>query len=316
VSFPAPTVNNRADSTEPRVPSPQEKYGSLPSNAAMTIEVEDWFHDDLLSRAVEPGSWDTLELRVDRAADRMLTQMAHHGAASTCFILGWCAEKKPALVKRIAAAGHEIACHGYGHLPVSVLKPHEFKRDAERAKKLLEDLTGMPVRGYRAPAFSITDWAIDVLQSLGFEYDSSTFARPARIHNANLRGLSDGAPVVQLRKGFHEIGVSCGSFLGRCTPWSGGYLRLSPYLFFRAGVKKTLRAAGPFVFAIRSWETDHGQPRVAGLKRSHAFRHYVNLARGERGFNNLLRDFNWTTLGDLLARSKPDGPPTQSPSAA
>lgn len=296
--------------------SVKAKYGSLPSNAAMSIDVEDWFQVENLKAVVERNTWDSRDLRVERNTDRMLTQMAHHGVKSTCFILGWCAEKKPALIKRIAAAGHEIASHGYGHDLVYNLKPHEFKADIERSKKFLEDLTGQQVKGYRAPSFSITDWSIDVLQSLGFEYDSSAFPTVAHDRYGKLSGMSPGVPVVEIRKGFYEICVSCVNVAGKGVPWGGGgYFRLFPYTLFRAGVKKILRSGQPYVFYIHPWEIDPGQPRVSGLKRSHAFRHYVNLTRGENRFNNLLRDFNWTTMSDLLSRWKPKSESAGSPSA-
>ncbi len=284
------------------------KYGSLPSNAALSIDIEDWFHSEHLRSAIDPKSWDSCELRVDRNTDRVLTQMAHQGVRATCFILGWCAEKKPQLIKRIASAGHEIASHGYAHALAPGQKPHEFKSDVERSKKLLEDLTGRAVKGYRAPAFAITDWAIDVLQSLGFEYDSSAFSRSVRNRNAPLRGLSPGVPIVELRKGFHEVCASCVSVAGGSFPGGGGHFRLIPYMLFRRGIKKVLRAGEPFAFYLRAWEIDTAQPRVSGVGRADSFRHFVNLSSGEQRFNNLLRDFTWTTMGDLLARRKAGGP--------
>ncbi|MCC6229312.1 MAG: DUF3473 domain-containing protein [Phycisphaerales bacterium] len=287
------------------MPTAKAKYGSLPSNAAMSIDIEDWFHSEHLGSVIDRASWDSCELRVDRNVDRMLTQMAHQGVKGTCFLLGWCAEKNPRLVKRIAGAGHEIASHGHAHARAPEQKPHEFKGDVERSKKFLEDLTGRAVKGYRAPAFAITDWAIDVLQSLGFEYDSSVRIGAARDGRDTLRGLSAGDPVVEIRKGFHEICVSCVTFAGRSFPGGGGHFRLLPYTFFRAGVRRVLRDGAPYVFYFRPWEIDPRHPRVGGLRRSDAFRHYANISSGEKRFNNLLRDFNWTTMEDLLSRWKP-----------
>lgn len=291
------------------------KYGSLPPNAAMSIEIEDWFHGEHLGSAIDPKSWDSRDLRVDRNADRMLTQMAHQGVKATCFILGWCAEQRPQLIKRIASAGHEIASHGHAHAFAPGQKPHEFKSDVERSKKLLEDLTGQAVKGYRAPAFAITDWAIDVLQSLGFEYDSSAFTGAARRQNAPLRGLSPGAPIAELRRGFYEVCASCVTLAGRSFPGGGGHFRLIPYLLFRRGIKKVLRSGGPFVFYLRAWEIDAAQPRVTGVGRADSFRHSVNLSSAEQRFNKLLRDFNWTTMNDLLSRWKQRAQPSKHPPA-
>lgn len=297
-----PPSNAKASSNDNAKCKP--KYGSLPPNAAMSIDIEDWFHSEHLRSAIDPRSWDSCELRVERNTDRMLTQMAHQGVKATCFILGWCADKKPQLIKRIASAGHEIASHGYAHALAPGQKPHEFKSDIERSKKLLEDLTGRGVKGYRAPAFAITDWAIDVLQSLGFEYDSSAFSNPARNGSTPLRGLTPGTPIAELRKGFHEVCASCVSVAGRSFRAGGGHFRLLPYMLFRRGIKKVLRAGGPFVFYLRSWEIDAAQPRVSGVGRGDYFRHSVNLSSGEDRFNRLLRDFNWTSIGDLLSRRK------------
>lgn len=279
---------------------------STTANAAMSIDVEDWFQVENLRSVVARDSWDARELRVERNTDRMLELMAKHGVKSTCFILGWCAERVPGLVKRIADAGHEIASHGYGHDLIYSLKPEQFKADIERSKKHLEDLTGKKVRGYRAPSFSITDWSIDVLQGLGFEYDSSAFPTVAHDRYGKLSNMHAGIPVQEIRPGFHEVCVSVLQMGKKGLPWAGGgYFRLIPYALFRAGVKKILNGGMPYVFYIHPWEIDAGQPRLTGMKRSHRFRHYVNLSRCDARFDALLGDFKWTTMADLLERWKP-----------
>ena len=171
------------------------------------------------------------------------------------------------------------------------------------SKDTLQQLTGSAVNGYRAPSFSITDWAIDILQELGFTYDSSAFPTVAHDRYGTLQGMNAAEPVKEIRPGFHEVCVSCLQLGRRGVPWGGGgYFRMFPYPVFRRGVAKILRSGSPYVFYIHPWEIDPGQPRVRGLKRSHAFRHTVNLSRCEARWNRLLGDFQWTTLSDLLNR--------------
>jgi polysaccharide deacetylase family protein (PEP-CTERM system associated) len=270
--------------------------------AAMSIDIEDWFHVENLKGIIARDTWDERELRVERNVDIMLQAMADRGVRSTCFVLGWVAEKCPALIKRIADEGHEIASHGYGHDLVYSLTPEQFHEDIERSTKHLRDLTGQPVTGYRAPSFSICDWAIDVLQEHGITYDSSAFPTVAHDRYGKLTGMDAGHPIVELRDGFHEMCISCLTLGTRGVPWGGGgYFRLFPYPLFRRGVRRILRHGHPYVFYIHPWEIDPGQPRMDGLKKSYAFRHYVNLGRTERRFAQLLGDFQWTTMHDLLA---------------
>jgi polysaccharide deacetylase family protein (PEP-CTERM system associated) len=270
--------------------------------AVMSIDVEDWFQVENLKSAIARDTWDERELRVERNTDRMLELMDEHDVKSTCFILGWVAEKVPQLVDRIADAGHEIASHGYGHELIYNQSREQFAADIRRSKSFLEDRTGQSVRGYRAPSFSITDWAIDVLREHGFTYDSSSFPTVAHDRYGRLSGMEAGRPIVNLHENFTEVCVSCLKIGRRGLPWGGGgYFRLLPYPLFRRGVGRILAVGQPYVFYIHPWEIDPGQPRVGGLKRSHRFRHYVNLDKGERRFAALLRDFRWTTIADLLA---------------
>lgn len=276
----------------------------------MSIDVEDWFQVENLTGVIRRDTWNTRELRVERNMDRMLSLMSDKGVRSTCFVLGWIAVRCPALIKRIADQGHEIASHGYAHELLGTLSPQEFRADVERSKTLLEDLTGAEVIGYRAPAFSITDWAIPILQELGFGYDSSVFPTVVHDRYGRLTGLKAGEPVAELLPGFHEACVSCLNVGSKGVPWGGGgYFRLIPYPVFRRGVSRILRGGQPYVFYIHPWEIDPGQPRIDGLPRSYRFRHYVGLESCERRFGSLLRDFRWSTMAELVAASTGDGAP-------
>lgn len=271
--------------------------------AAMSIDVEDWFQVENLKAVVERSSWSERELRVQRNTERMLERLDERGIKCTFFCLGWVAERVPQLVQRIADAGHELASHGSEHDLVYNLSPERFRQDVGRCKSLLEDLAGCPVRGYRAPSFSITEWAIDELQELGFAFDSSAFPTVAHDRYGKLEGLNPRTIVSELRPGLHEVSISCLWLGGRGLPWGGGgYFRLLPYLLFRRGVRHILAAGCPYVFYIHPWELDPGQPRLAGMSRGHAFRHYLNLERCEQRWTRLLDDFQWTSVGDLLDR--------------
>jgi polysaccharide deacetylase family protein (PEP-CTERM system associated) len=270
--------------------------------AAMSIDVEDWFQVENLKSVIARESWRSHQLRVERNMDRMLAHMADCGVRSTCFVLGWIAERCPALVARIAAEGHEIASHGYGHELLDTLTPQQFREDVQRSRGVLQDLSGCAVIGYRAPAFSITDWAIPILQEAGFSYDSSWFPAFAHDRYGHLTGLSPDERVLELRPGFFEVSLSCLELGTRRLPWGGGgYFRLIPYRLFKRGIRRILATGQPYVFYIHPWEIDAGQPRVDGLRRAYRFRHYVGLEKCESNFSRLLDDFQWSTLGELVA---------------
>lgn len=271
-----------------------------PRNAAMSIDVEDWFQVQNLSGSIPRDSWDSRERRVETNTRRMLEIMARTGARSTCFVLGWVAERHPGLVREIAAAGHEVASHGYGHELIYDIGPERFREDIRRAKRILEDLVGRRVRGYRAPNFSITDWAIDILAEEGYGYDSSSFPVVAHDRYGRLSVSGGGRAVYEIRPGFREVCVSSLRVAGRDIPWGGGgWFRMFPYPLFRAGVTRFIATGQPYVFYIHPWEIDAGQPRVRCAKRSHAWRHYTNLGACADRWEQLLRSHAWCAIEDL-----------------
>jgi polysaccharide deacetylase family protein (PEP-CTERM system associated) len=269
--------------------------------AAMSVDVEDWFQVENLKSAISRASWDGQESRVVRNTMRILELLDEYRTRATFFVLGWVADRQHALIRQIAEQGHEIASHGYGHDLLYSLTPAEFRADVQRCKGLLEDITGKKVIGYRAPSFSITEWAVTILQELGFEYDSSAFPTVAHDRYGKLTGVSAGRPILELRPGFFEVCISCLPVGKRGLPWGGGgYFRIVPSVPWRAGVRRILSTGAPYVFYIHPWEIDPGQPRVRGLGVVSRFRHYANLDRCEARWRDLLADFQWTTLGDLL----------------
>jgi polysaccharide deacetylase family protein (PEP-CTERM system associated) len=274
-------------------------------SAAMSIDVEDWFQVQNLSGSISRVSWDSLESRVEANTRRMLEIMGRTGARSTCFILGWVAERHPDLVRDIASAGHEIASHGYGHELVYDIGPDRFRQDVRAAKRILEDIAGVPVRGYRAPNFSITDWAIDVLAEEGYSYDSSSFPVVAHDRYGRLSVSGGGKAVYDVRPGFKEVCVSSLRIAGKDVPWGGGgWFRLFPYPLFEAGVSRFERSGQPYVFYIHPWEIDPGQPRVRCAKRSHAWRHYMNLGRCADRWERLLKSRQWCAIEDVIEQSR------------
>jgi polysaccharide deacetylase family protein (PEP-CTERM system associated) len=224
---------------------------------------------------------------------------------ATWFVLGWVAERRPDVVRRIASAGHEVASHGFGHELLPSLAPEDFRADVERSKALLEDLAQATVQGYRAPSFSITEWAIPILRESGYRYDSSFFGAVAHDRYGRLPGIRPDEPVVEVAPGFYEVAVSCLT-VGRIgLPWGGGgYFRLLPYGIFRRGIHHVLAKRRPYVFYIHPWEIDPEQPRVQGLPRAKRFRHYVGIDRCEARFTRLLRELRWSTMSALVEAAR------------
>jgi len=279
-----------------------EPSGGSTGLAAMSIDVEDWFQVENLRRVVPRATWQARQLRIEKTMERMLQVMADRGVRSTCFVLGSVAERVPALVRRISEAGHEIASHGYDHELIHESDPASFRIDVERSKSLLEDISNQEVRGYRAPSFSLTDWALPILRDAGFEYDSSLF--PTTLSHSRYGRppvLRQSGPVTHV-DGLTEVSLSCLTFRDHALPWAGGgYFRLIPYPVFKRGVKRILSSGNPYVFYIHPWELDSGQPRLTGLKRSERMRHYLNIEKTESRWSSLLRDFEWVTIADLVA---------------
>ncbi|TPG61404.1 DUF3473 domain-containing protein [Roseomonas nepalensis] len=269
----------------------------------MSVDVEDWFQVQAFAGTIPRADWDGFAPRVEANTDRILAAFDRAGARATFFTLGWVAERQPALVRRIVAAGHELASHGHGHELVSEIGETRFREDIRRAKRVLEDVAGVPVRGYRAPTFSIgpalTPWAHRVLAEEGYSYSSSVF--PIR---HDLYGAPDSPRVTHRPDpaGVTEVPMTTVRALGRNLPFSGGgWFRLMPYPLFRAGLRRVNRAEGqPGVFYFHPWEVDPGQPEVPGAARRSRFRHRVGLEAMEGRLERLLRDFAWGRMDEVF----------------
>lgn len=270
---------------------------------AFTIDVEDYFHVAALSSVISRESWPSHESRVERNTGRLLDLLAQKRVQGTFFVLGWVAERSPALIKRIAAAGHEIACHGFSHELIYRQTPAVFREETLRAKAFLEDLIGEPVLGYRAASFSITReslWALDILLDAGFQYDSSIF--PIHHDRYGIPGASPepGEVLAPSGRALVEFPMCAAKFFGVQVPVSGGgYFRILPYWLTRAGLRQINARGRPFTFYLHPWEVDPAQPRVR-VGRLSKFRHYTNLERCEARLARVLDDFRFAPMRDVL----------------
>jgi polysaccharide deacetylase family protein (PEP-CTERM system associated) len=272
---------------------------------AMTVDVEDYFHVSVFDGIVPRSSWARMDSRVCANTTRLLDLFDEAGVRGTFFILGWVAARFPHLVRAIAQRGHEIASHGYEHRLVYDQTPAAFRDDVRRAKQVLEDASGCPIAGYRAPSYSVTPrslWALDVLIEEGYRYDASIF--PIR-HDRYGIPVSPREPFPIDRESGSLVEVP-GSTV-RVGPLNlpiagGGYFRILPYWWTRWGIARlnTIEQKAA-VFYIHPWEIDPDQPRLhAGwLGR---FRHYRNLSRTEDRLRRLLADFRFGTVASLLHR--------------
>ena len=271
---------------------------------AFTIDVEDYYHVSALAPAIPRSSWSDRESRVTASTERLLAMLDEHRVKGTFFVLGWVADHVPGLVKRISSLGHEVACHGYSHELIYRQSPAVFAEETRRSKTLLEDLTGLPVLGYRAASFSITprsSWALDTLIDMGFAYDSSIF--PVRHDRYGMPGASRSPGLISAPSGrqIAEFPMSTAQVGPLRIPVSGGgYFRLLPYWFNRSGLRSINERDGmPFTFYLHPWEIDADQPRVRASWLSR-FRHYTNLAKCEPRLRQLLADFRFTTMSKVL----------------
>ena len=269
---------------------------------ALTIDVEDYFQVSAFAPYIRRDEWDRRECRVERNVGRILQMLSERDVKATFFTLGWIAERYPQMVRRIVDGGHELASHGYGHERATDLDLGAFTRDVTHAKKLLEDLSGARVSGYRAPSFSIgvgNLWAFDVLAQAGYRYSSSIY--PLKHDHY---GMPD-SPRFAYRVGsgaLLEVPVTTLRVMNRNLPSSGGgYFRLLPYSLSRWMIGRVNREDGEAaVFYFHPWELDVDQPRVAGIDAKTRFRHYVNIPRMDGRLQSLLADFRWGRMDEIF----------------
>ena len=271
---------------------------------ALTIDVEDYFHVAALKSQIPVDSWDSRECRVERNVDVLLQMFDDQSVTATFFTLGWVAERYPQVVERIAKQGHEVASHGYSHQLIYHQEQDVFREETFKSKAILKDITQAPIRGYRAASYSITErsiWAVDTLIEAGFEYDSSIF--PVR---HDLYGIPNFPKQPHVYKGSDkgdivEFPISSVNMFGYQLPIAGGgYFRLFPYWFTKYGLSKINKEGDAFMFYLHPWEVDPDQPRVENVGWKSTFRHYNNLAKCQGRLAQLMKDFEFTSMENVL----------------
>ena len=277
-----------------------------PVRNALTIDVEDYFQVSAFAPHIDRADWPRLECRVEANIERILLLLERRRIHATFFTLGWIAERYPAMLRRVAQAGHEVASHGYGHLRASEQSPAQFAEDVRRSKAILEQLTGQAVLGYRAPSFSIGAanlWAFDILQQAGYRYSSSIY--PIRHDHYGMPASPRFAWRPRGPHGVLELPVSTVRLRGRNWPaGGGGYFRLLPYVLSRWLLRRINSLDGQAgIFYFHPWELDPGQPRPPGLGARTRFRHYLNLGRMEARLARLTHDFAWDRMDRIFLES-------------
>ena len=275
---------------------------AAPGTNALTVDVEDYFQVEAFFKLIDRTDWDRRQCRVERNVDRILELFDETGARGTFFTLGWVAERYPALVRRIVAAGHELASHGAAHYRADSQTRAEFLSDIGQAKKTLEDVGGVPVKGYRAASFSISQrnlWAHRALEEAGYRYSSSIY--PIRHDLYGIPKAPRFAFYPFAGCDFLEIPVTSVQRLGRNWPCGGGgYFRLLPYWLSVRNMKSVAqREKQPCMFYFHPWEIDPDQPRIPGASLKTKLRHYTNLNKMQERLKRLLREFHWSRVDEI-----------------
>ena len=269
---------------------------------ALTVDVEEYFHPTEVQSGVDIRQWDTLPSRVGDEVSRILDLFESHKTKATFFILGWVAQRHPATIRAIVSAGHEIGCHSYFHRLVYSLSPDEFRRDTRQAVAAIEDACGVTPRAYRAPSYSITNeslWALEVLAEEGFTEDSSIY--PIAHDRYGIPGADRHVNVVETPSGpIKEIPIATVKLAnGHVAPiGGGGYLRLLPYRYTAAGIRRVNGDEGqPVCIYFHPWEIDPDVPRLARgvIART---RTYFGLKRMTGKLDRLMDDFLFSTIAE------------------
>lgn len=270
--------------------------------SAITVDVEDWFHILDSNRVPNIKQWASLESRIEKNVEEMLTLLDSHNVKVTFFWLGWLAEKHKNLVRRCHDAGHEIASHGYAHILAYKAGKKAFKYDITRARVILEDIIGEPVRGFRSPGFGITKeaaWAFDIISETGYQYDSSIF--PASRGHGGISDAPLGLYFIETHNGhLLEVPMSVVKVLHRRTSlFGGGYLRLANKLMIKWGIDKLQSADQPLIVYVHPREIDPDHPRLP-LPLHRRFKCYVNLKSTLPKLKWLCKNYSFCTMLEVV----------------
>jgi polysaccharide deacetylase family protein (PEP-CTERM system associated) len=278
---------------------------------ALSIDVEDWFQVGAFESVIDRNDWSACEARIERNSCAVMALLEEAGIKATFFTLGWVAERYPALIRDILAAGHEIASHGYDHQRVFTFTPEQFRADLRKSRFLLEQAAGVAVVGYRAPSFSIdarTPWAHRILAEEGYAYSSSV--APVRHDHYGwpeaprfaYRPVEDHMLV--------ELPVTTARLFGRTmAAGGGGFFRLFPYGFSRWAIKQVNHGDNrPAIIYFHPWEIDPDQPRVDDAPLRSKLRHYSNLSAMAPKLRRLMNDFEWGRVDVVSAAEREHAP--------
>lgn len=270
----------------------------------MTVDVEDYFQVSAFENYIKREDWDSMPHRVNNNVALILDFFERYNVKATFFVLGWIAERHPGMIRKISDAGHEIASHGYSHVRIPDQDKNEFRQDIRDTRRLLEDLTGMPVNGYRAASFSIdavNHWTHRELADAGYSYSSSIY--PIK---HDLYGIPESPRFAYHPEGLDllEIPVTTLRFRGKNYPCGGGgYFRLLPYIISRRMLRHVNRnEQKPCIFYFHPWELDPDQPRTSGINFKTRFRHYTNLGIMEKKIKKLVTDFSWERIDRVFKK--------------
>ncbi len=296
----------------------------------ITIDVEDWFQVENFKPWIPFSTWDQRELRVERNVHRLLdlfdeidvrdqktedrsqktekkeqkeypqnpvnpVRKNKNRIKATFFILGWIADRLPNLVREIQDRGHEVASHGCNHQLPDQLSAKDVKMDLTDSKKRLEDITGAPVFGYRAPSFAINHNILKTIEDAGYFYDSSynSFSLHGRYGKISLNGTGKKGIAHKISDNFYELPISNLKLNRWILPWGGGaYFRLLPWWLFKAGVLSIVKKDGAYSFYAHPWEADAEQPKVNQASFNYRFRHYTNLNKTQAKLRSLIEKFD------------------------
>ena len=269
-----------------------------------TVDVEEYFQVSALEPYIPRASWEETPSRLAPGTRAILELLAERNARGTFFTLGWVAKHHSSIVSEIAASGHEIASHGWGHERITTLSPKQFRTSVRDSKAALEDIAGTAVIGYRAPSFSIVrgrEWALDILAEEGYRYDSSLY--PVRRPGYGFAGGDRFPYRLQTASGSLEEfpPATVRSGLAVLPAGGGAYLRLFPYMLVHGGFKAAERAGVPATFYIHPWELDPEQPRV-DVPIGTRIRHYGGLRRTVPRLRRLLAEFQFQPIMETLKR--------------
>lgn len=268
----------------------------------LSVDVEEHFQVTVFESPMRRRHWDQFESRVRSNTDHLLELFGRRGVKATFFVLGWVAERSPRVVQAIVKEGHEVASHGFGHELITAQTVKQFRQDVRKTKAILEDLTGQPVYGYRAPSFSInaeTIWALSTLAEEGHQYDSSMF--PFQHHPDGSRYINPRMHPIETSGGrLWEVPPSAATVGWFRVPVAGGgYLRQFPFGLYSWLLKRAARQGHPLVMYLHPWELDPEQPRMAGPWVSR-LRHYRNLAQMEGRLVRILDQYRFGSIRDVL----------------